>query len=1097
MVPEPLKKARELPQIPGYRIEGIVGRGATGIVYRARQASVDRVVALKVLHQELVGSASALRRMQREARLTAKLAHPNIISAIDMGELGGQLWYAMELVDGLSLAERIAERPLSEREALRIFIPLCEALRHAHERGVVHRDVKPANILIERGGRALLVDLGLAYSEDDPVLTKSGGTLGTPHYISPEQARDPASADVQSDLWSFGATLYHAVTGRTPFQGESVAEILSNVLYARVPDPREQASELSSGLVLVLRKCLTRDRAARYHTPAELLADLERLRERRAPQITGRGLDPLERRPLRGPRLWAALAGGVLVLGTLGWLGWHAIDSATSGKGNRVATDPFAALDLACEGPAAGIGAALSEQERLAGTEDLAPRARERLESIRNRLLQRLDAELGSLKHDLESQIDGLLVAREFDQALALAKTNPRGALARRIGTLSLPEKQSQEIDGWREPLVQHVNDRYEQVHKAFQRALDLYGDQLRLQVDAREREGDWKGARALVMRSASQLLVDSKAETHGLDPADVEQDIAGLRDRADSRRVTLDDSWASTDKELVTWIEERAQVLARELEERRNSQAEQTLQTEFAAQLAKRGLSPERMPVGLVHRAPEAAVQKGRELEKLEAQLADQDSQQLFDELELQAEPLWRARRYEDVEQLFAGQTEGLLRGEAAARAGLRVREARLLAEMLRKAAQKLASSTGQRMELSTGTVPEVGVLEVPPDPLASGFKLRPDGAVARALVLRAPKSGEKALATESLAKLAGLAPEAIREPGERLLRALFLFHEAELGDVAAIAAVSALLDRGGGLPDGEPLVKDLGLRVDAAHGRTLDAADRQRSERAHTDLNTLRYTVERNGNARVALAWAEKLLKEDLWREDEKQELRSIRDAQRQRLQSGPLDELRSTFSPDEIEEVAPGRARLYFDLARQHGNALAPGTWILNVTGWSPPQAARSDEELLARAGPTLALEPLRTEKEEFEVALRIEQPADQPPRFLLVSAAGFHVGFLGAPEGGKSRWLAGTRTAAGVLEDLRRGNGREFAGWKPGTKPTITLKLHRARGRVELEIDGSRIDSMNLPAPRLEGPPVLSVRSWECLRLLALTIVAARP
>ncbi len=140
MVPEPLKKPRELPQIPGYRIEGIVGRGATGIVYRARQSSVDRVVALKVLHHELVGSQSALRRMQREARLTAKLAHPNIISAIDMGELGGQLWYAMELVDGLSLAERIAERPLSEREALRIFIPLCEALRHAHERGVVHRD---------------------------------------------------------------------------------------------------------------------------------------------------------------------------------------------------------------------------------------------------------------------------------------------------------------------------------------------------------------------------------------------------------------------------------------------------------------------------------------------------------------------------------------------------------------------------------------------------------------------------------------------------------------------------------------------------------------------------------------------------------------------------------------------------------------------------------------------------------------------------------------------------------------------------------------------------------------------------------------------
>jgi len=1096
MVPEPLKKARELPQIPGYRIEGIVGRGATGIVYRARQASVDRVVALKVLHQELVGSASALRRMQREARLTAKLAHPNIISAIDMGELGGQLWYAMELVDGLSLAERISERPLSEREALRIFIPLCEALRHAHERGVVHRDVKPANILIERGGRALLVDLGLAYSEDDPVLTKSGGTLGTPHYISPEQARDPASADVQSDLWSFGATLYHAVTGRTPFQGESVAEILSNVLYARVPDPRTQAGELTSGLVLVLRKCLTRDRAARYHTPAELLADLERLRERRAPQITGRGLDPLERIPLRGPRLWAAVAGGVLLLGTLGWLSWRAFESATRGPGSQVVSDPFAALDKACEGPAAGIGAALGEQERLAGTEDLAPRARERLDSIRNRLLQRLEGELGSLEHDLELQAEGHLARREFEQALALAQQNPRTELARRIGTRSLPEQQSADLDAWRKRLEQRVIDRREEARDAFVTALDSYGDKLLLDVDALEHAGDWKAARGLVSRTAEQLLADSKAETRGIDARVLASRARVTRERIDARRKTLDESWTRTDQELVEWIAARYQLLARALEERRDSQASATLRTEFAAELARRGLAPERMPVGLVHRAPEEAVQQGRELDRLEAHYAEQDSAQLFDELELQAEPLWRARRYEEVEQLFAGQPEGLLRGEAATRCGLRMREARLLSELLRKAAHKLASSTGQRMELSTGTVPEVGLLEVPPDPLTNGFKLRPDGSAPRALVLRTPKSGEKALATESLAKLAGLAPESIREPGERLLRALFLFHEAEPGDVAAIATVSALLDRGGGLPDGEPLVKDLGLRVDAAHGRTLDLADRARSERAHMRLNTLRYLVGRQGNARVALAWAEELLKEDVWREDEKQELRSIRDAQAQRLHSSPLDELRNAFAPDEIEEVAPGRARLYFDMARQHGNALGQGTWILNVTGWSPPLAARSDEELLARDGPTLALEPLRTEKEEFELTLRIEQPADQPPRFLLVSAAGFHVGFLGAPEGGKARWLAGTRSAASVLEDLRRGGGREFAGWKAGSKPSIVLKLHRARGRVELELDGSRIDSMNLPAPRLEGPPVLSVRAWECLRLLALTIVAAR-
>jgi len=1096
MGPEPLKKVRELPAIPGYRIEGIVGRGATGIVYRARQTSVDRVVALKVLHQELVGSQSALRRMQREARLTAKLAHPNIISAIDMGEIGGQLWYAMELIDGLSLAERIAERPLSEREALRIFIPLCEALRHAHERGVVHRDIKPANILIERGGRALLVDLGLAYSEDDPVLTKSGGTLGTPHYISPEQARDPASADVQSDLWSFGATLYHAVTGRTPFQGESVAEILSNVLYARVPDPREQVSELSGGLVLVLRKCLTRDREVRYHTPAELLADLERLRERRAPQIRSRGLDPLERRPLRGPQLWLAVAGSVLVLGGAGWLGWRGIVGGSRGNENPSTTDPLAALDQACEGPAAGIGAALGETERLAATEELAPRTRERLESIRSRLLQRLDAELGTVKHELEAGIEARLAAREFDKALVLAQANPRAELARRIGTRSLPGKQSADLDLWRQGLEQHVLERRDEAVDAFQTALDLFGNELLLRVDALEHAGDWKSARELVSRSAEQLLLDSKAETRGLEPRVLEMRSAALRKRADERRKSLDESWSRTDRELLDWIDVRSKELARGLEERRDSQAAQALQAEFVAELARRGLDSGRMPVGLVQRAPEAVVQKARELERLESRLAEQDSEQIVAELESQAEPLWRARRYAEVERIFADQPEGLLRGEAATRAALRAREARMLTGLLERAARTLERSTGQRMELSTGTVPELGVLEVPIDPLTNGFKLRPDGALPRALALRMPRSGEKVLVTESLAKLAGLAPDAIRDPSDRLLRALFLFHEAEPADLAQINAVSALLNRGGGLPDGDPLVKDLGQRVDAAHGHTLDLADRERRERAQMRLKTLRYMVERNGDARTARDLAGELLKEDVWREDEQQELRSIRDAEAQRLLSRPLDELRNTFSPDEIEEAGPGRVRLFFDLAKQHGNALAQGAWILNLSGWSPPFAARSDEELLARACPTLVLEPLHTEKEELELTLALEQPADQPPRVLLVSAAGFHVGFLGAPEGGKARWLAGTRSAADVLADLRKGAGREFAGWKAGAKFSINLKLHRARGRAEFALDGTNQDSMNLLAPHLVGPPALQVRAWECVRLVSISIVAAR-
>ena len=245
-VPRPVGPALE---VPGYEIGPVLGRGSSGIVYRARQLAVDREVALKVLHPELSAKANVVRRLQREPRTTARLAHPNVVSAIDMGETGGRWWYAMELVEGPSLERRLrSEGRLSERESLRLFIPLCQALEHLWEHGVVHRDVKPANILIDRNGTARLADLGLAFADDDPTLTKTGGMLGTPHYVSPEQTVDPKSVDIRSDIWSLGATLFHALCGEPPFAGASSAEVLSAVLYESIPDPHELEPELSKGM---------------------------------------------------------------------------------------------------------------------------------------------------------------------------------------------------------------------------------------------------------------------------------------------------------------------------------------------------------------------------------------------------------------------------------------------------------------------------------------------------------------------------------------------------------------------------------------------------------------------------------------------------------------------------------------------------------------------------------------------------------------------------------------------------------------------------------------------------------------------------------
>src|SRR6185436_5313535 len=307
------------PSIPGYELQGFIGRGSSGAVYRARQLAVDREVAIKILHPHLARESRVVRRLQREARTTARLAHPHIVSAVDMGETDGRWWYAMELVDGPSLAQRLrSEGRVREREALRLFIPLCEALEHLWEHGVVHRDINPGNILIDKAGGARLADLGLAVAEDDPSITGTGGTLGTTHYISPEQAVDPRKADVKSDIWSFGATLYHAMCGRPPFNGESAAEVLSGVLYSPIQDPEELEPTLSSRLALVLRKCLTRDPVRRYQNPHELLLDLERVRERRAPKIQRSRLDPVHRKSDQAKRVaLAATAGLVVVLGAL------------------------------------------------------------------------------------------------------------------------------------------------------------------------------------------------------------------------------------------------------------------------------------------------------------------------------------------------------------------------------------------------------------------------------------------------------------------------------------------------------------------------------------------------------------------------------------------------------------------------------------------------------------------------------------------------------------------------------------------------------------------------------------------------------------
>ena len=206
-------------QIPGYESLGRIGQGAMGVVFKARQVSVDRLVAIKVLRDEAARDREYIERFRREARVAAKLSHNNIVGVIDAGEADGRHYFVMEYVEGTTVQDELDRgKAYDEKAALGIALAVARALEHAHERGLIHRDIKPANILLTRDGNIKLADLGLARMAAD-VQGTAGVAAGTPYYISPEQARGQADVDIRTDIYSLGATLYHMVTGRVPYSG--------------------------------------------------------------------------------------------------------------------------------------------------------------------------------------------------------------------------------------------------------------------------------------------------------------------------------------------------------------------------------------------------------------------------------------------------------------------------------------------------------------------------------------------------------------------------------------------------------------------------------------------------------------------------------------------------------------------------------------------------------------------------------------------------------------------------------------------------------------------------------------------------------------
>jgi len=273
-------------QIPGYKILGKLGAGAMAIVYKARQISLDRTVAIKILPRRFSENPDYVKRFYKEGKAAAKLNHNNIVGAYDVGEAGGYHYFVMEYVEGKTLYEDLAKGKIfTEQEAVAIIMQVASALAHAHAKGLIHRDVKPKNIMINSAGIVKLADLGLARDAADVELAKSeaGKAFGTPYYISPEQIRGEIDIDGRCDIYSLGATFYHMVTGRVPFEATTPAEVMRKHLKEPIIPPDHINTALSAGCSEVIEMMLEKNKHDRYASAEELMTDLEAVRKGEPP----------------------------------------------------------------------------------------------------------------------------------------------------------------------------------------------------------------------------------------------------------------------------------------------------------------------------------------------------------------------------------------------------------------------------------------------------------------------------------------------------------------------------------------------------------------------------------------------------------------------------------------------------------------------------------------------------------------------------------------------------------------------------------------------------------------------------------------------
>jgi serine/threonine-protein kinase len=283
-----------------YRLEAKLGSGGMSTVYLARDTTLDRPVAVKVMHREMSEQADQLERFRQEARAVAKISHPNVVAVIDAGEDGGYPYIVFEYVEGETLKARINRvGALDVQESLAYAIEIARGLTVAHARKMVHRDIKPQNVLIDAEGRAKLTDFGISRQLEKDGLTATGRVLGTTDYVAPEQAMG-RGADQRSDLYSLGVVLFEMLTGHVPFQADSQVGVAMKHVNEELPDVQADRPELSAATALVVERATAKDPTKRYADIGEMIDDLSTALEveaARAGSTTGEATTVLEAVP--------------------------------------------------------------------------------------------------------------------------------------------------------------------------------------------------------------------------------------------------------------------------------------------------------------------------------------------------------------------------------------------------------------------------------------------------------------------------------------------------------------------------------------------------------------------------------------------------------------------------------------------------------------------------------------------------------------------------------------------------------------------------------------------------------------------------------